>query len=193
LWVAFGFLFFSASAGKLPGYLLPLFPAVAALAGVALDEAKNARWLLAACGLLLAMTPVISKTFPGAFAQGLSRTPVAGWHWGFGAACLVVAGGVWWLESAGKRNGAVGLLFASAILGIALLKADALPALDQRASGRPLWKKVASDPSAACVEEIHRNWRYSLNYYSVTPLPDCGVTPRPVRIRQFAGAPPFVE
>ena len=193
LWVVFGFLFFSASAGKLPGYLLPLFPAVAALAGVALDEVKNARWLLAACCLLLTMTPVVSGTLPGAFAQGLSRTAVAGWHWGFAGVCLLVAAGVWWLEGAGRRNGALGLLLALAVVCVVLVKAEALPALDRLASGRPLWKKVSSSPAGVCVEEIHRNWRYSLNYYSVTPLPDCGQAPRPIRIRQLPGAPPFVE
>ena len=33
LWLVFGFVLFSASAGKLPGYLLPLYPALAGLRG----------------------------------------------------------------------------------------------------------------------------------------------------------------
>ncbi|HJT90320.1 MAG TPA: glycosyltransferase family 39 protein, partial [Bryobacteraceae bacterium] len=45
-WVLFGLLFFSASANKLPGYILPLLPAAAALAALGLSEAGNARaWL----------------------------------------------------------------------------------------------------------------------------------------------------
>jgi 4-amino-4-deoxy-L-arabinose transferase-like glycosyltransferase len=193
LWVAFGFLFFSASAGKLPGYLLPLFPAVAALAGVALDEMKKARWLLAACCILLTMTPVISRTFPGAFAQGLSRTTVAGWNWWFAGGCLLVAAGVWWLEGVGRRAAAAGVLLASAVLGVVLVKVEALPALDRLASGRPLWNKISSDAAHVCVERIQRNWRYSLNYYSRTPLPECGQAPRRIQIRQLPGAPPFVD
>ncbi len=193
IWTAFGFLFFSASAGKLPGYLLPLFPAVSALAGIALDEMKNARWLLAACCLLLTMTPTVSQTFPAAFAQGLSRTPVAGWNWGAAAVCMAVAAGVWRLEGTGRRNGAAGLLLVSAILGVVLIKAQALPALDRLASGRPLWWSISSHPAEVCVEGVQRSWRYSLNYYSVTPLPDCAERPRPIRIKQLPGAPPFVD
>ncbi len=64
VWAVFGLVFFSASAGKLPGYLLPLFPAVTALAALALDEIKNARWLLVACCLLLLLIPTISATLP---------------------------------------------------------------------------------------------------------------------------------
>ncbi len=146
LWAVFGFVFFSASAGKLPGYLLPLIPAVAALAGIALDEMTNARWVLAACCLPLTVAPVISRTLPRAFAEGLSRTTVAGWHWGFALVCLLVAAGVWWLETAGRRNGAVGLLLALTVLGVVLVKAEALPALDRLASGRTLWNTVSADP-----------------------------------------------
>jgi 4-amino-4-deoxy-L-arabinose transferase-like glycosyltransferase len=51
-WFAWGFVFFSASRNKLPGYLLPLLPPLAALIGIALSEAARARILLAACGLL---------------------------------------------------------------------------------------------------------------------------------------------
>jgi 4-amino-4-deoxy-L-arabinose transferase-like glycosyltransferase len=193
LWVVFGFLFFSASTGKLPGYILPLFPALAALAGVALDEARRARWLLAACCLLLVITPVVSRSFPRALADGLSRTPVGGWHWGFAGGCLAAAVVVWWLESTGKRNRAAGLSFALVILSILLVKIQALPELDRLASGRPLWRRVSASPNQVCVEGIHRSWRYSLNYYSITPLPECSQAPRPVRIRQLPGAPPFVD
>jgi 4-amino-4-deoxy-L-arabinose transferase-like glycosyltransferase len=192
-WVVFGFLFFSASTGKLPGYILPLLPALAALAGVALDEARSARWVLACCCLALVLTPVVGHSFPRAMANGLSRTPVVGWQWGFAAGCLLAAAVVWWLESTGKRNHAAGLSLALVILSILLVKLEALPELDRLASGRRLWKQISATPGEVCVEGIHRNWRYSLNYYSVTPLPECSQTPRPVRIRQLPGAPPLVD
>ena len=41
LWLGFGLVFFSAAANKLPGYVLPLIPAVAVLLGTALDEAES--------------------------------------------------------------------------------------------------------------------------------------------------------
>ena len=40
-WFASGFLFFSISRGKLPGYLLPLLPPVAALLGIAIEKAQR--------------------------------------------------------------------------------------------------------------------------------------------------------
>jgi hypothetical protein len=43
-----------------------------------------------------------------------------------------------------------------------------------------------------CVDEIRRNWRYGLNYYSVTPLPDCEQQPRPLAVRQTGSQPPHV-
>ncbi len=39
-WLAWGFLFFSISRNKLPGYLLPLLPAAAALIAIAMAEAQ---------------------------------------------------------------------------------------------------------------------------------------------------------
>ncbi|HSW51519.1 MAG TPA: hypothetical protein VLH09_15135, partial [Bryobacteraceae bacterium] len=193
LWAAFGFLFLSASTGKLPGYILPLLPALAALAGIALDQMKNARWLLASCCLLLSITPVVGRSFPRALADGLSRSPVEGWSWGFAAACLAAGTLIWWLESGGKRSASTGLLLASVVLCAVLLKVDALPELDRLVSGRTLWRKVSTSPDRVCVDQIHRIWRYSLNYYSVSPLPECREAPRPLRIRQIPGAPPFVE
>jgi 4-amino-4-deoxy-L-arabinose transferase-like glycosyltransferase len=193
LWAGFGLVFFSASAGKLPGYLLPLFPALAALAGVALDEMKNAGWLLAACCLLLPLTPVASATFPHAFAVGLSRTTITGWSWLWAITCVLAAIVVWWLEKAGKRGIATTAVVALATLGIVHLKVNALPELDRQASARPLWRKIMADPAAVCVDGIHRNWRYGLNYYSVAPLAECSDAPRPTRIRQLAGSPPFVD
>jgi 4-amino-4-deoxy-L-arabinose transferase-like glycosyltransferase len=193
LWVGFGFVFFSASTGKLPGYILPLLPAIAALAGIALDEMKDARWLLSFCCLALAITPVVAQSLPGALATGLSRTPVSGWSWGFAALSALGAGAVWWAEREGKRNGAAGLLLICITLSVVALKTQALPEVDRLASARILWRTVSANPGQVCVENIHRNWRYSLNYYSVTPLPECSQTPRPAKIRQVPGAPPFVE
>ena len=192
-WASFGFVFLSASSGKLPGYLLPLFPALAALAGLALDEMKKAGWLLAACCLLMPLTPVASATFPHAFAEGLSRTTIGGWNWLFAAACVLGGVAAWRLEDKGKRGLAAGAVVALAALSIVYLKVNSLPRLDREASARPLWKEIQTGPNLVCVDNIHRNWRYSLNYYSVTPLPECSDSPRPTRIRQAEGSPPYVE
>ncbi len=192
-WAGFGFLFFSAASGKLPGYLLPLFPALAALCGLALAELRRARAMLTISCLLLMWAPVAAATVPPAFASGLSRTAITGWNWYFAAVCVLAAAAVWRLESRGRRAAAAGVLVGLAALGAVYMKAAALPALDRVASSRLLWRSVAPHAHEVCVENLHRNWRYSLNYYSIRPLPDCAVSPRPLRIVQRPGAPPSVE
>ena len=69
----------------------------------------------------------------------------------------------------------------------------ALPEVDRQASARPMWREVAADTTGICVDDIHRNWRYGLNYYSVTPLPECGKSPWPARIEQTPGSPPLLK
>jgi 4-amino-4-deoxy-L-arabinose transferase-like glycosyltransferase len=89
LWAALVFLFFSASGSKLPGYILPMFPALAVLAGAYLARAVRQRVLaaqsvlLALCGLALAIAaPYLSR----AGAEQLDR--LAGAY----AAVLIFAG-----------------------------------------------------------------------------------------------------
>ncbi len=190
LWVVFGLLFFSASAGKLPGYLLPLFPALAALGGLAVSEMKDARWVLTACVLMLLLIPVVSATMPLALVAGLSRTQVAGWQWGFTIPCILMAVMVWRLEGTGRRKWALGALVVAVVAAVVYLKVNALPALDRLATARPLWHRISANPGDVCVDGIHRSWRYSLNYYSVTPLPECDESPRRIRIEQIDSAPP---
>jgi 4-amino-4-deoxy-L-arabinose transferase-like glycosyltransferase len=193
LWLVFGLVFFSASAGKLPGYLLPLFPALAALVGLALDRMRNARWVLAASGLTLTLLPVVGNVLPGALADRLSLAGLAGWDLRFAIGCAALGAGVWWLEKSGRRGSAMGLLCAASVSGVLYLCVTALPEVDRQVTARPLWRQVAADTASVCVDDIHRNWRYGLNYYSVTPLPDCGQSSWPLRIEQTPGSPPVLK
>jgi 4-amino-4-deoxy-L-arabinose transferase-like glycosyltransferase len=52
LWVVFIFIFFSASSSKLAGYIVPIFPALAMLVGLALAESSKLQWRLS-LGLVL--------------------------------------------------------------------------------------------------------------------------------------------
>lgn len=194
LWVLFGLLFFSASVNKLPGYLLPLLPPLALLVGLALAERPDARWLLASSIASLVVTPLVSGTLPFALASGLSRAPIQGWSWTFAAGMVTLATGVWLLERAARRAAAVMLTAVAATAAVVYLKVEALPEVDRWASGRPLWRQVAAHRDAVCIESLHRNWRYGLDYYALTPLPSCAEAPqRTVRIRQLPGALPVVE
>ncbi len=191
-WVVFGFVFFSASTNKLPGYLLPLVPAVCALMGITLAEARRARWTLAVSSLLLALLPAIAQILPAALRSGLRRASWTGelWLWLVPAAALASA--VWWL--AGKGRLAAALLVIAVITGAGMtaIKATVAPQVDAEATPRPLWRSIEPRSSEVCVGQVHRAWRYGLNYYSVTPLPDCQTSPRPLEIRQERGSTPFL-
>lgn len=193
LWLVFGFVFFSASAGKLPGYLLPLYPALAALVGIALDRMKNARWVLAASVLALTLIPVIGNVLPAALADGLLRTGIAGWELYIAIGCAALGACVWWLEMSGRRSAAMAVLCAASVAGVFYISVTVLPEVDRQVSARPLWREVAADTTSVCVDDIHRNWRYGLNYYSVTPLPECGKSGWPFRIEQMPGSPPVLN
>jgi 4-amino-4-deoxy-L-arabinose transferase-like glycosyltransferase len=193
LWLVFGLVFFSASNGKLPGYLLPLYPALAALVGLALDQMKNARWVLAASGLALALIPVIGNALPAALANLPSRTAIAGWDIRFAIGCTALGAFVWWLESSARRGAAMAVLFTASVFGVFYLCVTALPEVDRQVTARPLWRELAGDTTGVCVDDIHRNWRYGLNYYSVTPFPECGKARWPLRIEQAPGSPPVLN
>ena len=80
-WLLFGLAFFSIATNKLPGYLLPLLPAAAALMGLALAESAGARgWLALSAGLLVVF-PMAAPILPAAVADGLSRAPRPAFDW----------------------------------------------------------------------------------------------------------------
>ena len=111
VWAIAIFAFFSASGSKLPGYILPIFPALAVLLAVALDALDAAAWrrhVLVALGVvalpLLAWLPARGWLAAGDFNPAL--TDYLPW---LGAAFLSVAGGVW----VARRLNARGRLDAS--------------------------------------------------------------------------------
>jgi hypothetical protein len=85
---------------------------------------------------------------------------------------------------------AVLLIAAGAAAGTVYLKRVAAPELDRTVSARALWRQVSGRANEVCVGQIERNWRYGLNYYSGTPLPECSLEPRPWWVRQSPGQPP---
>ena len=193
-WLVFGLVFFSIAANKLPGYLLPLLPAAAVLMGLALEEAEaaGARVCLAFSAVLLVFFPMAAPILPAAVARGLSRAPHPLFQWSW-LLPIALAALVWLLEARARRVAAVVAIAAGAAVGTVYLKHSAVPALDREASARSLWGEVEGRAARTCVEPIHRNWRYGLNYYSVVPLPDCSSDPRPWHIRQLPGERPFFE
>lgn len=189
LWAVFGFIFFSAAQNKLPSYVLPLVPALAALMGIALAEHKRARWVLLATAALLVFLGPIAAMLPEALAAGISRStpPVFQWTWLLPA---IACGAVWILDSTVHRGAAVAFLATAITAGAVAIELRSFPEVDRAASARPLWKAVAPIRDRVCIARLHRSLRYGLNYYSDTPLPDCHQEPREIEITQDPGTAP---
>jgi 4-amino-4-deoxy-L-arabinose transferase-like glycosyltransferase len=195
VWVLFGLLFFSLAVNKLPGYVLPLVPAVCALSGIGLAEADDSRsdratltpvLALAGSAFLLVLFPIADRILPQAISAGLSRAPKIHWQWSW-LFPLLAGALVWILVRRGRISAAVALIAISASSGYFYLKFATLPRVDTVASARYLWRNVEARRYETCIQSLNRNLRYGLNYYSDTPLPDCSARPEPFVIRQSAG------
>ncbi len=182
----FGFVFFSASTNKLPGYLLPLLPAVCALLAHAVTRAVAPGRTLASCGLLLALSPLAAAVLPEALRSGLRHVSWLGLPWAHGALAIPAAAGAYLLARRRQTAPSVALLAVLSSAGWLYVKIAALPVVDRTASARPLWNRVMSRREDICVESLNRALRYGLNYYSLTPLPDCDAVSKPFHIRQQA-------
>lgn len=180
-WLLFGLLFFSASRNKLPGYLLPLLPAVCALLGDALDRARRATAPLAFAAALLGLLPLIAAILPEAVATGIRRAwPEQGWLWAV-ASMLAAALAGWIVTHRWGNSGAVLALSVAVGLGVWYLQRTVFPVLDRVVSARGAWRQLEPRAADVCLDGPHRAVRYGLNYYSRTPLPDCETSPRPVK------------
>jgi 4-amino-4-deoxy-L-arabinose transferase-like glycosyltransferase len=186
VWVLVVLVLFSISVNKLPGYILPLLPAAAALMALALDEVVDARVWLAACAALLVAFPITAQVLPAAVLNGLSRAPHPVFQalWLAAAAVTLLA---WLLEARGKRVAAVLAVAAGAAAGIGYLKTVATPELDRAISARGLWREIGGRAGEVCMGNVKRDWEYGLNYYSVTPLPHCEKQPKALQVLPAPG------
>jgi 4-amino-4-deoxy-L-arabinose transferase-like glycosyltransferase len=188
-WILFGLLVFSIAVNKLPGYVLPLLPAAALLAALALDEASSAWPWLAACGLLLVAFPIAAPMLAAALESGLSKAPRPHFQW-IWLAPAVVAAAAWACESRGRRLAAVVSIAIGATAGVFYLKQAALPQVERMATARSLWRGISGRAGQVCIDRIEPYWRYGLNYYSIAPLPECAAQPKALRLIQSPGQPP---
>jgi 4-amino-4-deoxy-L-arabinose transferase-like glycosyltransferase len=179
-WVIYGMIFFSASRNKLPGYLLPLMPAVAMILAAGLERLKGKEYWLAACAVLLVALPTVAGVLPGALLSGLSRTHVA--FAPAGLIFLVVGGVAWWLARRETAEWGVLTVALAAGLGIVFIKYATFPMLDQSVSVRGFWRANQAAVSAGCFDNVNRTWEYGMNYYAGHALAECGPAPSSARI-----------
>jgi 4-amino-4-deoxy-L-arabinose transferase-like glycosyltransferase len=187
--LVWGMVFFSSSVNKLGGYLLPLFPATAALMGIALDELDRAHGWLAACAVFLISFPVTAAMLPAVLAAGgLSKAGLPQFQplW---LLPLALIPALWILETRGWRLAAVACVAAGATIGTAYLKRNVAGQLDSIPSARVVWAQVAARSGEVCTDGIDRGLQYSLNYYAGSALPECSESARPIHIRQASGRP----
>ncbi len=179
-WFVFGLVFFSVAQNKLPGYALPLMPALAVILAVALETAPGPQWWLAACALMLIALPPAAAMLPDALLAGIRAA-----HFVFQPALpfVVVAAAAWWLGWRQKPALAILTIVAGIFFGVVYVKRTSFRQLEQRVSVRGFWRANASRPdqalSRACVNNIRRDWQYGLNYYAGRALPECGSAPGP--------------
>jgi 4-amino-4-deoxy-L-arabinose transferase-like glycosyltransferase len=184
LWALWPPIFFSISVNKLPGYILPAFPAIAALIAIGLSEARRAAAWLSVCAVLTAAFAIAA---PLVAIGGLARGVYPFFHpmW---LLPIPVALAAWLLDVRGKRLAAVACVAFGAAAGIVYLKIE----LGRKAFARELWTAVQPHVSESCVARLERSWRYGLNYYSIAPLPDCATEERRFEIVQSGDSPPVV-
>jgi 4-amino-4-deoxy-L-arabinose transferase len=171
-WTIYGMIFFSAARNKLPGYVLPLLPALAIMLAVALDKAPGKQWWLATCASVLVLLPTAGRILPQALLAGIRQSNfefVPG-----GLVFLVAAAVAGWLAWRQKTELAVVSVALAAGLGIVYLKSTTLPTLDRTVSVRPFWTDNEKRLEGSCLGATRRMWEYGLNYYRGRELPHCG-------------------
>jgi 4-amino-4-deoxy-L-arabinose transferase-like glycosyltransferase len=189
VWALFGLALFSASTNKLPGYVLPLLPAIAALAGLALDELADARRWLAACAVLLTAFPAAGPVFAYASANEWDSAPKIAFHWTWLLPAIPLVAS-WLLERRGRRVAAVLCIATGVTAGIVYLKVRSEPEMARVATARQLAHEVGLHPGEVCLGSIKRDWQYGLAYYLGTVLPSCEANPRRLQVIQSPGKPP---
>lgn len=190
----FGLMFFSLSRNKLPGYLLPLMPALFALIGAHFESKHLAQlkqgWLLA-CALLAALIPLLAFTIPRAlegetgtlwYQLGrINRTEA--FYIAVPIAAVLLARRSW-----------APIVLVICVVGSGLYLKHALyPQLDQSVSARGLWRSLGSDQSHVCDAGLHRNWEYGLAFYNGDPIPACSGRAGETALKQQGNRVPTVE
>jgi 4-amino-4-deoxy-L-arabinose transferase-like glycosyltransferase len=165
--VLFGFVFFSASRNKLPGYLLPLLPSACILIGIGLARSARPERAMILPLALAGALPAAARVVPGAIADGLRAATVP-----FGLLALGLGGGA----LAGLalamtlRKGASAAAWTLIAAAFLWFEVTTFPAIDATATARPIWY----ERHPPCAPELKLGILYSLNYYAGRDLPPCG-------------------
>jgi len=129
LWAAFIFFFFSYSSSKLPGYIVPIFPALALLVALFLERAGRLHLLLAAGAVALTGAAFLALVhYLPQFMGRPEEQPIvrAFQPWVLAAALVMLAGGLLalrWIRHGLQRDAAVLTLALSGFASTQLILA----------------------------------------------------------------------
>ena len=169
----FGFLFFSISLNKLPGYLLPLFPPLFILVGAQFEKkslVQISRWWLLPSACLIALIPLAVSVLPASLSNGrisLSAFHIVRTEWFYILLPIVAL-----ILSRRQWTGAI--LVLCVVLAGLYLKLESFPVMDKLVSPRGLWRDIASKSESLCDAGTNREWLYGLNFYRGKAIPVCG-------------------
>ncbi len=144
-WALTIFLFFSFSSSKLPGYIVPIYPALAVLGAVALDRFTPRRWNLqvvlalvfVSCGL--AATPYVARLGTESTPNEIYRA-FAPW---LGAACALAMVGLAWSWFVNRRDlGRSIVIYALTVFAASTLLMRGHEAFGRKSSGVDLAASV---------------------------------------------------
>jgi 4-amino-4-deoxy-L-arabinose transferase-like glycosyltransferase len=169
--VVFGFLFFSASRNKLPGYVLPLVPSACALMGVGAARLGKPQQIVILPLALIGMVPIALRILPAALANGIHRAAISRQDAGIGVASIAAMAVIGWAMAVTLKTRAPAVAFFLTAAAFLWLKVKAYPALDGAATARPVWEAM----HPPCIESAERRFAYGLNYYAARELPRCAV------------------
>jgi len=187
LWIVVTVLFFSASMGKLPGYVLVVVPALALWIGQELAHAgaRRVRWVFVAQGLLMPVVLLATSVLPNALSEGVRRAWVS-------AATLApdklllglsLGGAILVIVLAWRARRLAAALTATAIVAfcVARIIFSTAPAIDRAASVRSLARDIQARgilPSQLALDPYTgRDLEYGLEFYLDHPLPRGGDAP----------------
>ena len=191
--VLFGFLLFSVSLNKLPGYLLPLIPSVFILIGSRLERTPLAHlsrlWLLP-CALLIATIPLLARMLPVALITGrfslFAAVNVSRVEMFYVAAPVLVV--------LLARRAWVGMLLVLCVAACGVyLKTVAFPVLDHRVSARWYSMQIADLHGTFCDGGMNRDWIFGISFYRGAALKPCGTGKFDFAIHSQGRAMPGIE
>jgi len=173
IWLTFIVLFFSMSSSKLPGYIVPVFPASALLTALCLDTAGR-RAHMAAAALLAVIGAALVVAAPLALATGGGGAAPHNLRsyqpWLMFAGCLMLVGGclAWFYGARGRRDPAVLTMAVAGFLATHLIVAG-FEVYGKERAGTALLPAIRNELTPATRLYAVGRYEQSLTFYLGRP------------------------